>query len=43
MGGAPYKSAKEGVGTLLSVSTFYHKTAPLSCFPKLNALEANTM
>ena len=27
MGGAPYKFAKEVVGALLSVSTFYHKTA----------------
>ena len=42
MGGAPYKFAKEGVGALSSVSTFYHKAAPLTCFPKLDAFEANT-
>ena len=31
MGEAPYKSAREGVGTLSSVSTFNHKRAPMPC------------
>ena len=29
MGGAPYKSAKEGVGTVSSVSAFNHKRLPM--------------
>ena len=43
MGGAPYKSAKEGVGTLSNVSTFNHERAPIpmSCLQLLNAIEAN--
>ena len=39
MGGAPYKSAKEGVGALLSVSVFSCERAPMSCC--LRALKAN--
>ena len=31
MGRAPYKSAKEGVGAILSVSTFNHRGAFVSC------------
>ena len=41
MGGTPYRSAKEGVGALLSVSTFYHKRVPMSCSQRLDALAAN--
>ena len=41
MGGAPYKSAKEGVGTLSTVSTFNHERAPTSCLQRLEALEAS--
>ena len=32
---------KRGVGTLLSVSTFNHKRAPMSCLQRLNVLKAN--
>ena len=31
MGGVPYKSAKEGMGALLSVSAFNHKRVSMSC------------
>ena len=41
MGGAPYKPVKEGGGALLSVSTFYHETAPMSHLQRLDALKAN--
>ena len=41
MGGAPYKSAKEGVGALSTVSAFNHERAPTSCLQRLEALEAN--
>ena len=41
MGGPPYKSAKEGVGTLSTVSAFNHERAPMSCLQRLKALEAN--
>ena len=37
MGGAPYKTAKEGVGALSSVSAFNHKRAPTSCLQWLDA------
>ena len=37
MGGAPYKSAKEGSGTVFA---FNHKRAPTSCLQGLEALEA---
>ena len=37
MGGAPYKTAKEGVGALSSVSAFNHKRAPTSCLQRLDA------
>ena len=35
---APYKSAKEGVGILSSVSTFKYE---MSCLQQLDALEAD--
>ena len=38
MGGAPYKSAKEGGGYSFKYSAFNHERAPMSC---LHALEAN--
>ena len=38
MGGAPYKP---GVGTILSVSTIYHKRAPRSCLQQFDALQRN--
>ena len=41
MGRAPYKSAKEGVGALSTVSAFNHERAPTSCLQRLEALEAN--
>ena len=31
MGEAPYKSAKEGMGALLSVTAFNHKRVPMTC------------
>ena len=41
MDGAPYRSVKEGAGTLLIVSTFNHERAPMLCLQRLNALKAN--
>ena len=42
MGGAPYRSEKEGVGTgLSSVSSFNHERAPMSCLQLLSVIEAN--
>ena len=41
MGRAPYKSIKEGVGTLLSVAAFNHERVSMSCLQQLNALKAN--
>ena len=42
MGGAPYKSAKEGMDALLSVSHLITKEpVPMSCLQRLNVLEAN--
>ena len=43
MGGAPYKSAKKGVGTLSSVSKFNHKKAPTSCLQQVDAPKANNL
>ena len=44
IGGAPYKSAKDGgkgVGTLLSASAFIHKRTLMICLQGLDTLEAN--
>ena len=41
MGGAPYKSAKEGGGRSLTVSAFNHERAPKSCLQRLKVLKAN--
>ena len=42
IGRAPYKSAKEGMDALLSVSHLTTKeVAPMSCLQQLDALEAN--
>ena len=41
MGGAPYRSAKEGVGALLSFAAFNHERVPMSCLQRLNALKAH--
>ena len=41
MGGAPYKSAKEGHGCSFECFTFNHKRVSLSCLQQLDALEAN--
>ena len=43
MGRAPYKSAKEGGGTLSSVSAFNYERATMSCVQRLDALEANNL
>ena len=40
MGGAPYMSAKGGVGTLSTVSIFNHEIVPMSYLQRLEALEA---
>ena len=41
MGGAPYRSVKDGVGALLSFAAFNHERVPMSCLQRLNALEAH--
>ena len=44
MGGAPYRSEKEGVGaSLLSVSAFNHERAPMSHLQLLSVIEANNL
>ena len=42
MGKALYKSAKKGVGALLSVFRFNHERVSTSCLQQLDALEASS-
>ena len=41
MGGAPYKSTKEGGGHSFECFAFNHESAPISCLQRLDALGAN--